>query len=878
MTPSCPIEQATYIAKRYPSTACNPRNLYGLALCLVVLMFAALASAQTTVTPATTTTQFAGKVPNAAAPGDVTVPQSGIILNGSATNPATGRPFRHFWYGDTANGFCRLDPDVDTPGIHTINQSTCTGFVNAVQFKPGEAAFDPSNNNIYTTDIQAGSVGVFRMHFLPTSDSGHGLVDPINIEVLVGSGSNTKQDPGGCPMPGNPTLSGSPQPKVPDSASLGPDGNLWVSFKLAGALVRVNNPSQPVPTTPEGCANFVQVVGTTPDNKKNFGLAWIDHDLYGGDGFSTWVMHNADTNCLAPQTGNVLCTGANGPSNILSTQTPSPFATQTDQAFPGLNGNNIYVANASGVIWIGNVNNTQGTAGLTIATQYGGTGFSFISGLTVDATNPAAEVLYVGDDPSNGFSTGTGRWWTVTHAPPPPAPPGVPTNVRAVAGDASATVTWSPAQDGQPVTSYVVHASFVSNGTTVPDTTVTAPAGSSIVPNSVTITGLTNGVSYAFEVKACNAQGCSAFSAPSNTVTPKAITVPDPPTNVQATPADSAADVVWTDPANNGGTPITSYTVTARVNGVATGTPTTVNGANATAAHITGLTNGTTYTFTVHATNAKGNSAESAPSPAVTPSVQGSPDLSLTMSSPASVNANSFVTFTITVKNVGTAPAANVVVTDTLPSNGTFQSDTTTQGICSLSGLTLTCTLGGMSGGATATITVVDQIGSTAITNSAKGVLKDANGNVIADPTPGDEQASSTTTITVPQTTTDVQVTGSAQNGGPAVGSSDTYTWQIKNSGNQAANGLQFNLPLPTTLNFETVSTNLGTCTGPAPGTAGSDIVCNLNSLAAGTTQIVTVNVIVNTAGSISTTGTATFGGTDTNTANNSFTVVISAK
>ncbi len=49
-------------------------------------------------------------------------------------------------------------------------------------------------------------------------------------------------------MPLNP-FDGGKQPQVPNSAVLGPDNNLWVGFKLNGAIVRVNNPSQPVPTT-----------------------------------------------------------------------------------------------------------------------------------------------------------------------------------------------------------------------------------------------------------------------------------------------------------------------------------------------------------------------------------------------------------------------------------------------------------------------------------------------------------------------------------------------------------------------------------------------------------------------------------------------------
>ena len=55
----------------------------------------------------------------------------------------------------------------------------------------------------------------------------------------------------------------------------------------------------------------------------------------------------------------------------------------------------------------------------------------------------------------------------------------------------------------------------------------------------------------------------------------------------------------------NGGSPITSYTVTPFV-GSAAQTATTSTGTNAT---VSGLTNGTAYTFTVTATNAVGASA-----------------------------------------------------------------------------------------------------------------------------------------------------------------------------------------------------------------------------------------------------------------------------
>ena len=223
-------------------------------------------------------------------------------------------------------------------------------------------------------------------------------------------------------------------------------------------------------------------------------------------------------------------------------------------------------------------------------------------GLTVSATGAvsAPASLAAGDYTASGTTSDglgdTGNWtFTLTVQA---GAPGAPTGVSASAGDGQATVSFAaPASNGgAAITSYSVMAS--AGG---------AQASGSASP--ITVTGLTDGTSYTFTVTATNGVGTGPASSASSAVTP--VGVPGAPTGVSATAADGQAAVSFAAPASNGSA-ITSYAVTASPGGVqASGSASPIT--------VTGLTDGTSYTFTVTATNGVGTGAASLASNTVTP-------------------------------------------------------------------------------------------------------------------------------------------------------------------------------------------------------------------------------------------------------------------
>jgi hypothetical protein len=217
------------------------------------------------------------------------------------------------------------------------------------------------------------------------------------------------------------------------------------------------------------------------------------------------------------------------------------------------------------------------------------------AGATASRPSSAA----IGDTHYNGtlgrLEIYTSQGWMALSAPPQ-TPTGV-TATDAGSGRAynngSASVAFTPATAGGLPTSYVVTSSpgsYTATGSVSP----------------IIVSGQQSNTSYTYTVVASNDYATASASSASSAVT--ATTLAEVPTSVTAFAGNNLATVQFT--AGQTGGASTTYTATSSPGSfTATGTsPITVSG----------LTNGTSYTFTVTATNANGSVVSSA-SNSVTP-------------------------------------------------------------------------------------------------------------------------------------------------------------------------------------------------------------------------------------------------------------------
>ena len=216
-----------------------------------------------------------------------------------------------------------------------------------------------------------------------------------------------------------------------------------------------------------------------------------------------------------------------------------------------------------------------------------------ISGLT-ESTSYQVQVLARNAEGDSPWSLpGSGQTGAL-------GPPEVPQSLTATPGNRKVRLTWTQPSGGAAVTHYEYELDASDTWTST---------GSA--ETNYTVMELTNGQSYAFRVRAANSDGQSSPST-SVSATP-APTAPEAPQSLGATPGNKKVELRWTEPADDGGEPITRYEYEQDVSGTWTST-----GSAETNYTVMELTNGQSYTFRVRAVNSIGGGAPT-PSLSATP-------------------------------------------------------------------------------------------------------------------------------------------------------------------------------------------------------------------------------------------------------------------
>ncbi len=383
-----------------------------------------------------------------------------------------------------------------------------------------------------------------------------------------------------------------------------------------------------VPSSVIGIIGNNQVSLSWTATADNGGLTITDYTIrYSSNGGTSWTTfpHSASAATAATVTEltggtsyvfQVAAVNAVGTSNWSSSS-----SAVVPRAVPAVPTSVIGTVGNSQVLlsWTAPTNN--GSSAITNYTiQYssdGGTTWSTFSRAASTATRATVAGL------TNGTSywfqvaavnvAGTSNWSMSSAALTPCIIPGVPSSIIGVGGDSQVSLNWTPpsSDGGSAITDYTIQYSG-NDGVSWSTFSHSASAAT-----EATVTGLINGSSYRFQVAAVNAAGTGSWSSTSAAVTPR--TVPAVPASISSTAGNGRVSLSWAVPASIGGSAITDYTIQYSSNGGTNWTTFPHTASIATAATVTGLTNGTSYVFQIAAVNGVGTGGYSSSPPAVTP-------------------------------------------------------------------------------------------------------------------------------------------------------------------------------------------------------------------------------------------------------------------
>jgi uncharacterized repeat protein (TIGR01451 family) len=243
-------------------------------------------------------------------------------------------------------------------------------------------------------------------------------------------------------------------------------------------------------------------------------------------------------------------------------------------------------------------------------------------------------------------------------------------------------------------------------------------------------------------------------------------------------------------------------------------------------------------------------------------------DLQVNKTGPATANAGSVITYTITVMNNGPNPAINASLSDTLPPGTLFYSFSAPVGwTCTTPPVngtgTVNCTMGSMAvGSAVFTLDVNTPLSPQLLSNTA------SVSSSSTDSTPGNNNSTANTNIIY---TADLSITKTATPTA-AQGSNVTYTITLVNNGPNNAANVSLTDALPANTTFVSLANASGlNCTTPSVGTNGTVTCTHPNFPPPGNgTMTIIVAVAPNAPlGTLNNTANITTTSTDPNNANN---------
>ena len=227
---------------------------------------------------------------------------------------------------------------------------------------------------------------------------------------------------------------------------------------------------------------------------------------------------------------------------------------------------------------------------------------------------------------------------------------------------------------------------------------------------------------------------------------------------------------------------------------------------------------------------------------------------------PNPVIAGEDLTYTLTVTSNGSLGATGVTATDVLPVGTTFVSAVPSQGSCSESAGTVTCPIGDLASGESATVTIVVSIASSVTVESFSNTA-----TVTRNETDEVTSNDSDTIETLIDTRADLSITKTASTDTIRVGQDLTYTLAVSNTGPSDATDVLVTDTLPATLDYVSATASQGTCTEDE-----GVVTCELGTIVDGGSATVSLVVTGTTVGEVANKVILSSGVSDLSDANNS--------